>query len=92
MQERTCFIRTAASFSLNLPRDRISSNSSPPLQILDASDKNESLLGNKIVAFGIFKELVHLHDVGVVLCSELEAIKTARSPLEKVNLQSLLGC
>ena len=72
MQERTCFIRTAPSLSENLPRCKISSKSSPPLQILRQNLViNECfrgyLLGDEIVSLVILEELVHLDDVGVIL-------------------------
>ena len=71
MHERTCFIRTAPSLSVNLPRCKISSKSSPPLQILRqnlVSNLNvKYLLGDKVVSLLILEELVHFDDVRVVL-------------------------
>lgn len=68
-------MRTAASRSENLPLCKISSKSSPPLQILynnqSLSCKNYdlkvNLLGHEVVALIILEELVHLDDIWVVL-------------------------
>jgi len=60
---------TAASFSVNFPREMISSNSSPPLQILP-SLKLYDLLCHNVVAFLVLEELVHLDNVGMVLHSK----------------------
>jgi len=75
---------TAASFSLNLPRYRISSKSSPPLQILTALFRTKLyLLRHQVVALLIFKELVHLHDVRVILNIMLNIIKDDKNKWPK---------
>ena len=75
---------TAASFSLNLPRYRISSKSSPPLQILTALFRTKLyLLRHQVVALLIFKELVHLHDVRVILNMALNIIKDDKNKWPK---------
>ena len=71
-------MRTAVSLSLNFPRWRTSSKSSPPLQILyvlrliymPEKELHIDLLGNKVVTFIILEELVHLDDVGMILDSQ----------------------
>lgn len=60
----------AASFSVNLPLAMISSKSSPPLQILEtliSTLEGLALLSNDVITLLVLEELVHLHDVGVVL-------------------------
>ena len=63
-------MRTAASFSVNLPLAIISSNSSPPLQILEKLRITKGLLSHNVVALLVLEELVHFHNVGVVLISK----------------------
>ena len=62
---------TAPSLSENLPLWRISSKSSPPLQILSKTRLGQSnvghLLSDEVVTLLVLKELVHLDDVGVIL-------------------------
>ena len=103
MHESTCFISTAASFSLNLPRCKISSKSSPPLQILTeihAFDRIIYLLGDQIEAFAVLEKFVHFHDVWMVL-KQLELsyifpqkqtyLRATQSNLS-LNLRVLLEC
>lgn len=65
MQDRIYFIKTAASFSENLPLAIISSKSSPPLQILEMSAK--SLLSDDVVSLFILEILVHFDNIRVIL-------------------------
>ncbi len=65
---------TAASRSENLPRVKISSKSSPPLQILQKKQINSGLeveindlLSDEVVTLVILEELVHLDDIWVIL-------------------------
>lgn len=62
----------AASFSVNFPLAMISSKSSPPLQILHVSQIGvKGLLSDNVVPLFVLKELVHFHNVGMVLNSRL---------------------
>ena len=86
MQERTCFISTAPSFSLNLPRYKISSKSSPPLQILRNLVSGlklvlKYLLSDKVVALLILEEFVHFNDVRVVLHKSISWVSLTFSSL-----------
>ena len=62
---------TAPSLSVNLPRCKISSKSSPPLQILRQNLVSNisvlDLLGDEVVSLVILEELIHLDDVWMIL-------------------------